>query len=364
MSKLIENRTGTGKAIVVLGPRQTGKTTLLTQIANLQGDFLLLDCDEIFVRERLEDANMENLKQLIGNYKTVLIDEAQRVKNVGLSLKIIIDRIKDVQLLVSGSSALELANEINEPLTGRKWEHLLLPISWNEFQAHFGYITARQQLEHRLVFGMYPDVINQTGNEQAVLRQLCNSYLYKDLLTLQTIRKPDLLPKLLKALALQIGSEVSNNELANLLQVSKDTIATYIDLLEKAFIIFHLEPLSRNVRNEIKTNRKIYFYDNGIRNALISNYNPMSLRPLWENFMVSERMKYLQNWDMGINFWFWRTSQQQEIDYVEQRDGKYYAYEFKWNPKQKARFSKTFIDAYLPEQFVIHRDNFESFLTF
>ena len=366
LENVIKSRINSGKAIVLLGPRQTGKTTLLTKIASETGDFLLLDCDEIFIRERLEDANFENLKQLVSSHNLVFIDEAQRVNNIGLSLKIITDRIKSVQLLVSGSSSLELANEINEPLTGRKWEYLLLPISWYEFHSHFGYLKARQQLEQRLIYGMYPDVINQTGNEEAVLKQLSSSYLYKDLLTIQSIRKPELLSKLLKALALQLGNEVSNNELANLLGVSKDTIASYINLLEKAFIIFRLEPLSRNLRNEISSNRKIYFYDNGIRNALISNYNPLTLRQdtgvLWENFLISERYKYLMNKQISANTYFWRTTQQQEIDYIEERGGKLYAYEFKWNVKANTRFSKTFIQAYHSEQHIVDKGNFEQFL--
>lgn len=366
LAHIIKSRLRTGKAIILTGPRQTGKTTLLTDIASEQGKYLLLDCDEIFVRERLSDANFENLKQLIGGNKIVLVDEAQRVKNIGLCLKIITDRMKEVQLLVSGSSAMELANEINEPLTGRKWEYLLLPISWQEFSSHLGFLSARQQLEQRLIYGMYPDVINQTGNEQSVLKQLHNSYLYKDLFALHWVRKPDLLPRLLKALALQLGNEVSYNELSNLLGVSKDTIASYIDLLEKAYVIFRLGPFSRNVRNEISSNRKIYFYDNGIRNALLSNFNPLSLRQdtgaLWENFLISERMKFLINNEITANSYYWRTTQQQEIDYIEEREGQIYAYEFKWNPKVKARFSKTFLDAYKPNQYVINNNNFEIFL--
>ncbi len=366
LEDVIKKRIDSGKAIILLGPRQTGKTTLLTKIASETGDYLLLDCDEMLVREKLEDANIENLKQLVGKYRLVFIDEAQRVKNIGLTLKIITDRIKNVQLFVSGSSALELANEINEPLTGRKWEYLLLPISWQEFYIHFGYLKAQQQLEQRLIYGMYPDVINHTGDEETVLKQLSNSYLYKDLLAIKSVRKPELLPRLLKALALQLGNEVSTNELSNLLKVSKDTIASYIDLLEKAFIIFRLEPFSRNLRNEISTNRKIYFYDNGIRNALISNYNPLSMRQdtgaLWENFLINERKKYLLNNQISANSYFWRTTQQQEIDYIEEKDGKIFAYEFKWNARRKVNISKTFIQAYNPEMNIINNENFENFV--
>jgi uncharacterized protein len=366
LETVLKNKINSGKAILIIGPRQTGKTTLLKKIALEYGPYLLLDCDETFVRERLQESNYENLKQLIGNHKLVFIDEAQRVKNIGLSLKIITDRLSDVQLLISGSSALELVNELNEPLTGRKWEYNLLPVSWKEFRDHFGYLTAQQQLEQRLVFGMYPDVLNNIGDEQEVLKQLSNSYLYKDLLSLESIRKPDLLPKLLKALALQLGSEVSYNELSKLLNVSKDTVATYIDLLEKVFIIFKLGSFSRNLRNEITTNRKIYFYDNGIRNALISNFNPISLRQdtgaLWENFLISERMKYLMYNKISANTYFWRTTQQQEIDYIEERNGKIYAYEFKWNEARKVKFPASFIKTYESDQTLINRKNFETFL--
>ena len=367
LEKNIQKRINSGKAIVLLGARQTGKTTLLEKTAKETGDYLLLDCDDLLVREKLETANTETLRQIIGKHKTVFIDEAQRVKNIGLSLKIIVDRIKNVRLLVSGSSALELANEINEPLTGRKWEFMLYPVSWQEYSEYAGYLKSQQQLELYLVYGMYPEVINSIGDEEAILKQISGSYLYKDLLSLKSIRKPDLLPKLLKALALQLGSEVSYNELANLLQVNKDTIATYIDLLEKAFIIYRLAPLSRNSRNEISTNRKIYFYDNGIRNALIANYNPIGMRQdigaLWENFLMSERKKFLHYADISANTYFWRTKQQQEIDYIEERGGKIYAYEFKWNPNAKAKFSKTFIDSYKPELHTVNRANFESFVS-
>jgi predicted AAA+ superfamily ATPase len=366
IEKIIIKRWGKGKAIILLGPRQTGKTTLLKKITAEKGSYLFLDCDELLIKERLENANLENLKQIIGNHRIIFIDEAQRVKNIGLTLKIIIDQLPVKQLLVSGSSALELANEINEPLTGRKWEYLLYPLSWEEFRNHLGYLTAYKQLEQRIVYGMYPDVINNMGDEEVVLKQLASSYLYKDLLSLASIRKPDLLPRLLKALALQLGSEVSLNELSNLLGVNKDTIGSYIDLLEKAFIIFRLEPFSRNIRNEIKSSRKIYFYDNGIRNAIISNFNPISIRQdtgaLWENFLISERKKYLEYNELSASSYFWRTTQKQEIDYIEERAGKIFSWEFKWNPKAKVKISKTFSNTYMSETKVIHRENFEDFI--
>ncbi len=356
-----------GKAIIVLGPRQSGKTTLMNEVTGSMQNKLFLDCDDPLVRELIENANTEKLRQIIGKHTVVFIDEAQRVKNIGLTLKIITDQFKNVQLYVSGSSSFELINEINEPLTGRKWEYMLFPVSWEEFQNHVGYMKSLQQLEQRLIFGMYPEVITNYGAEHETLKQISDSYLYKDILSFKGIRKPDLLIKLLKALAFQIGNEVSYNELGNLLQIDKNTVRNYIDLLEKVFVVFRLQPLSKNLRNEISTNRKIYFYDNGIRNALIANFNPLSMRQdtgaLWENFLISERIKYIHYSHMFVNQYFWRTKQQQEIDYIEEREGKIFAYEFKWNQKIKAKFPTTFLKTYEQVQTkVIHKNNFQEFL--
>ncbi|MFN8258382.1 MAG: ATP-binding protein [Bacteroidales bacterium] len=356
------------KAIILLGPRQTGKTTLLTQIAKKSGNYLLLDADDTLVRSKLENANTEEIKQLMGDYRTIFIDEAQRIKNIGLTLKIITDRFPGVQLLVSGSSSLELANSINEPLTGRKWEYMLYPVSWQEWYEHIGYLKSEQQFENRLIYGMYPEVITNQGKEKEILSSITGSYLYKDLLSYQGIRKPDVLEKLLQALALQVGNETSYNEIASLIKIDSKTVVNYIDLLEKAFVIFRLNPLSRNLRNEIATSRKIYFYDNGIRNALISNYNPLNLRNdtgyLWENFLISERIKYTHYNSVFCNRFFWRTRQQQEIDYIEEHSGKLFAFEFKWNETKKTRVSKVFKGAY-PESEIqtITRKNYLEFIT-
>ncbi len=366
LKNLILNRLG--KAIIILGPRQTGKTTMLRSISEILGNYLFLDADDPTVRVMLANANTEQLRQIIGTHKVVFIDEAQRIKNIGLTLKIITDQLKNVQLLVSGSSSLELTNQINEPLTGRKWEYMLYPISWQEFTNYVGYLKSEQQLENRIIYGMYPEVITSASLERQILQQLSSSYLYKDLLTYEKIRKPELIEKLLRAIAFQIGNEVSYNELSSTLQIDSKTIATYIDLLEKAFIIFKLSPLSRNLRNEISSNRKIYFYDTGIRNALISNFNPLSLRndtgALWENFLISERMKYLEYNELHNNKYFWRTTQQQEIDYIEEHSGKLFAYEFKWNVNKKATLSKTFANAYQEHEFkVITKENYTQFIT-
>lgn len=367
LTPIIRNKLGKGKAIIVLGPRQVGKTTLLKEIAEKKGTYLFLNGDDPTVQQQLEGANTQTLKQIIGKHTLVFIDEAQRIKNIGLTLKLITDQLKNVQLLVSGSSALELASEVNEPLTGRKWEYQMYPISWQELYDYLGHLDAHSQLEQRLVYGMYPEVITRQGEEREVLQQLAGSYLYKDLLSLGGIRRPDMLDKLLRALALQLGNEVSYTELSNMLQVDKNTINNYVQLLEKAYVIFRLPPFSRNLRNEITSSRKIYFYDNGIRNALVANFNPLGLRQdtgeLWENFLISERMKLLHYNSKWANTYFWRTHAQQEIDYIEERDGAIFAYEFKWSKTKKAKFPKTFIGAYPKAKLLmVTPANFEEFI--
>ncbi len=307
------------------------------------------------------------MQQIIGDNNIVFIDEAQHLPRVGLTLKLITDQFNKVQLVVSGSSALEISNQTNEPLTGRKWEYLLYPISWHELEASIGFVESEKRLEHRLIYGMYPDVINHPGKEKEVLQELANSYLYKDIIDLANIRKPELLERLLQALALQVGSEVSYNELAQLLQIDKNTIVVYMDLLEKAFIIFRLRSFSRNLRNEIKNNRKIYFWDNGIRNIIIANVNPVDLRQdkgaLWENFLISERMKFLQYHKKIVNSFFWRTTQQQEIDYVEESNGIVTGYEFKWKGDGLVKIPKSFKETYNAAGAVISRGNFRKFLS-
>jgi len=362
----IEEKLFKGKAIIVLGARQTGKTTLLKNIAEQLAPYTLLNCDEPIVRERLGNANLAELKRITGSNRVVFIDEAQRVPNIGVTLKLITDQLPDIQLLVSGSSSLELASEINEPLTGRKWEYRLYPVSWKEYSDHTGYLPAQGELEHRLIFGMYPDVINHPEDEEERLLQLSDSYLYKDLLGYEGIRKPDILENLLKALALQLGSEVSYNELARTLQIDKNTVSNYIDLLEKVFVVFRLPAFSRNMRKEITRGKKIYFYDNGIRNAVLSNFQKFSLRSdrgaLWENFLISERKKTLHYNKKRVNHYFWRTTDQREIDLIEERPDGIRAYEFKWNQRSKTRIPKSFIKKYNTNVEVIHSENYVEFL--
>ncbi len=366
---MLQNRWDSGKVLIVLGPRQVGKTTLLEQMCKEHGEFAFFNGDEPDTQIRLSNVSEAQLRRLLAGHHTVFIDEAQRIENIGITLKIIHDRIKDIRLVVSGSSALELANNINEPLTGRKWEYILFPISWQELVQNQTYARAIPQLETRLIYGMYPEVVTMKGEEDAVLRQIAGSYLYKDLLGYKGIRKPDMLSKLLTALAFQVGSEVSYNELSNTLRIDRATIENYIDLLEKAFVVFRLQPFSRNLRSEISSSRKVYFYDNGMRNAILNNFSPLALRndvgALWENFLVSERMKANHYRQAHVKAYFWRTHAQQEIDYIEEYDGQLHAYEFKWKTGTKVKFPKTFTDSYpRTETLVITPDNFDDFLQY
>ena len=365
LAKNLEEKWNKGKVIVLIGPRQVGKTTLINFILK-DKDYLFLDGDDNTVADILANANTENLKSIIGNYKYVFIDEVQRIPNIGLKLKIMVDQIKDVQVIVSGSSSLDINNVTQEPLTGRKFEFQMFPVSWQEFENSVGYIKAQQQLEIRLLYGMYPDVINNFGAEYEILKNLVSSYLYKDILALAGIRKSDVLEKILRALALQIGSEVSYNEIAQLVGVDKNTVNNYINLLEKSYVVFRLTSFSKNIRNEIKANKKIYFYDNGVLNMLIGNFTTFQLRQdkgaLWENFLVSERMKQLSYKQSIAKSFFWRTTTQQEIDYVETNADEVSAFEFKWATNKKVKLPKSFMEAYNPSFLVVNKDNFREFL--
>jgi predicted AAA+ superfamily ATPase len=354
---------------VILGPRQVGKTTLIRHVLKSRmDDTLWLNADEEDVRLMLSEASTARLRALIGNKKIVVIDEAQRVHDVGIKLKLITDGIPEVQLMVSGSSALEIANRINEPLTGRKWEYNLYPISFEEMALHHGLLDESRLIPHRLVFGYYPDVINYAGDEREVLTQLADSFLYKDILSHEAFRKTDKLVNLLKALAFQVGSQVSYNELSKLVGLESRTVEKYIELLEQSFVIFRVSGFSRNLRTELKKGKKIYFYDNGIRNALIGNLNHLESRSdvgaLWENFVFSERKKYLQYHRMHAQMYFWRTTEQQEVDYLEEMDGKLSAYEIKWQEKKSQKFSVTFMKNYpeAPCKF-IHPGNVHEFIS-
>ena len=366
IQKSVEKSLFKGKIIIIYGARQVGKTTLVKDIiTKYPQDAAYFNCDEPDVRMNLTNKSSTELKAFFGNKKFIVLDEAQRIENIGITLKLIVDNFPDIQVIATGSSSFELSDKIAEPLTGRKYEFYLYPFSWNELRQVFSELELKRLLETRLITGMYPEIA--LGNEvEKNLKNLATSYSYKDVLEYQNIKNPEILEKLLQALALQIGNEVSYNELASIVGVDKITVSNYIQILEKAFIIFRLKPFSRNLRSELKRLRKIYFYDNGIRNALINNLNPLSLRQdvgaLWENFLISERMKYNNNNELGKNIYFWRTTQGQEIDYLEDFGGKISGYEFKWK-KDKLRIPKSFATAY-PESPVklVNKENFSEFL--
>lgn len=358
-----------GKVIIIYGPRQSGKTTLVTDVAKSSGiRYLIMNGDEPDDREQLSNVTSAQLKALIGTSKLLIIDEAQRIENIGLTLKLIHDQIKGVQVIATGSSAFDLADKISEPLTGRKYVFHLYPFSFLEMSQYTSQSEEKRLIEHRMVYGYYPDVVTHKGEEMRTLALLSDSYLYKDLFAWEKIKKPSLLQKLLKALSLQLGNEVSFNELSKLIGADKETVERYIDALEKAFVIFTLPGFSRNVRTELRKGKKIYFIDNGIRNALISNFSPPGLRTdtgaLWENFLISERRKLLAIHNPFRKSYFWRTVQQQEVDYLEEWNGRLYAYEFKWKKEGKDKFPTTFTKAYkesVCEQ--ISAKNFDRFVS-
>lgn len=356
-----------GKIVIIYGARQVGKTTLVKEILKKYPESSsYFNCDEIDVRQALTDKTSTELKAFLGNDKLIVLDEAQRVKNIGLTLKLIIDNFPDTQIVATGSSSFDLSNKISEPLTGRKIEFFLYPLSVEELASIYSELEIDRILERRIIFGMYPEIIKDESNIEEQLKSLAQSYAYKDVLEYQNIKNPEVLEKLLQALALQIGNEVSYNELANTVGVDKNTVAGYIRILEQAFIIFRLGPLSRNLRNELKKLRKIYFYDTGIRNALINNLNPSHLRQdwgaLWENFMVSERIKYCNNNRRDANRYFWRTQQKQEIDYIEEYKGILGGYEFKWK-KDRFKVPQVFLKAYSgSEVSVVNKDNYKKFV--
>ena len=368
LDKIIKKQLFKGKVIIIVGPRQVGKTTLLGELVRKSDKRVLaLNCDEPEVQTMLTNTNVAKLRAIIGNNELLVIDEAQKVDNIGLTLKLIVDNIKSVQVVASGSSAFELRNRLNEPLTGRKFEYQMFPISSSEIIDTFGLMEERRTLENRLVYGSYPDIVMHPEEARQYLTDLAQSYLYKDILSLDSIRKPQLLDKLLQALAFQIGSEVSTNELARTLQTDGKTIDKYIDLLEKCYVVFRLGGLSRNLRTELKRAKKIYFYDNGVRNAIIQQFAPVNLRDdigaLWENFFIAERMKRNHYSGYYCNRYFWRTTLQQEIDLIEESDGAMTAFEMKWNPTKKVLFSKSFTDAYnVKETVVITPDNYMEYL--
>lgn len=365
----LEKRVDYKKALILLGPRQTGKTTLAKALAaRLQQPFEYFNGDSAITRSLWTTDQIAALQQSFGARKLVILDEAQRIERVGLICKQLIDNGLGIQFVLTGSSSLEIADKTQEPLTGRKWEYHLYPLSCAELMNHLGVPAFLQNMPQHLVYGMYPEVATNLPDAREILFNIANSYLYKDVLALVGLKRPMLLEKILRALAFQVGSEVSLNELASLVSADVKTVDHYIHLLEQVFVVFRLGTISRNERNEISTKKKIYFYDNGIRNAMIGNFSALSARVdagvLWENFMISERRKWLDYHGFYGKTYFWRNKLQAEIDFVEEIDGKVFAYEFKWNPGAKVKFPSAFLERYKPaETKVIHPGNFWEWLS-
>ena len=367
ISENIESKLFKGKILILFGARQVGKTTLLKQLIKKKKDCLWLNGDELDVQNLFNNASADRLISTFAGHKVVVIDEAQRIKDIGLRLKLIADHDEDIQLIATGSSSFDLANKVNEPLTGRKWEYQLFPLSFGEMVNHHGLLKEKRMLHKRLVYGYYPEIVINDGDEKDILKQLTDAYLYKDILAWENIKHPDKLQTLLRALAYQVGSQVSFNELGQMCSLDSKTVEKYIVLLEQCYIIFRLPSFSRNLRHELKSSRKIFFYDNGIRNAVIADFSAPELRQdigqLWENFVIAERMKYIAYNKLWVNRYFWRTKQQQEIDYLEESDGKISAFEMKWNPKAKASVPNTFASSYPNYEFyIVTPDNIEDFL--
>lgn len=356
------------KAIIIMGARQVGKSTLLHQMLGARQDVLWMNGDELDIQELFSNMTSTRIRAILGSKRLLVIDEAQRISDIGLRLKLITDQVPDVQVIATGSSSFELANKVNEPLTGRKREFHMYPLTFGEMVQHTQFLDEVRMVPHRMIYGYYPEIVCNPGDERATLKELSDSYLYKDILSLDSINKPDKLVRLLKALALQIGSQVSYNEIGTLIGLDSKTVERYVDILEKSFIIFRLGTFSRNLRNELKASRKIYFWDLGIRNAVIGNLaqieNRNDVGELWENFVIAERLKQNAYSGSFAQSYFWRTRRQHEIDYIEEEDGILQAYEFKWNTrKANAKCPESFKTAYPDANYnVITPENIEEFL--
>lgn len=357
------------KVIIIFGPRQVGKTTLAKKLLNKHGDKRdYYNCELLSVKRALEEQDPTSLKRLFGNSRMIVLDEAQSLSNVGLLIKSFHDMFPDVQIIATGSSSFELSNHLNEPLTGRALEFKLYPFSVNELKQVVRPIDFHSTLRHLLIYGSYPEIFLQSESDARVLLEnLTTKYLYQDILKFEQLKKPDLLIKLLQLLAFQIGQEVSLHELAVSLQTKRETVERYLNLLEKCFVIVRLKGLSRNLRKEISKKEKIYFYDLGVRNSIIAQFNSIDLRndvgQLWENFCIVERLKRNEYRQAFVNRYFWRTHDQKEIDYIEEYNGVFHAYEFKWSEPKKYTPPKVFKETYPNSEFkLIHQNNYEEFL--
>jgi hypothetical protein len=357
------------KILILFGARQTGKTTLSEDlIKEIPGKILKVNADELLYNDVLSSRELDRLKLMVEGYDMIFIDEAQRITNIGINLKLIYDNMPAVRVLATGSSSFELANKIKEPLTGRTLTHILYPISMKELRREYNPIELQSKTDQFLIYGLYPEVLNLPSANEKVkyLRALSGSYLYKDIFELAPVRNPGKLKDLLKLLAFQVGSEVSLNELSNKLGINIETVDAYIDLLEKSFVIFKLSGFSRNLRKEVTRKNKIYFWDLGVRNTLIDNYAGLTMRAdtgaLWENFIIAERLKYLAYNQIYASSYFWRIYTGAKLDYIEDRNGSLYAYEIKYN-KAKKNPPKTWEENYSKNYQCITRDNFWEFVT-
>ncbi len=344
---------GPNKVVLVYGPRRTGKTTLLDHfIQGLSEPHHLVSGEDLFIQQVLSSRSIVKLQDFVGQKKWLIIDEAQKIPGIGLNLKLIVDHIPDIRVIATGSSSFDLASQVGEPLTGRKWTLRLFPLAQMELAQKENPAETAARLESRLIYGSYPEVVLNQDDQlrQRYLREIISSYLYKDILELDGLRHSDKLVRLLQLLAFQIGKEVSFNELGTQLDLNKKTVDRYLDLLEKAFVVYKLGGFSRNLRKEVSKNSRYYFYDVGIRNALIQNFNPLNLRDdtgaLWENYLVMERLKKQEYTGISCTNYFWRTYDKKEIDWIEEREGRLFAYEFKWSPSAKAAAPKDFVKAY------------------
>jgi len=353
-----------GKVIVILGARQVGKSTLISMLPACNSNKTLwLDGENADVQQLLKNINSERLKQIAGDHKIVVIDEAQKIEGIGSILKLFADYCKDIQVVASGSSAFELRNSLNEPLTGRKFEFALFPLSFQEMVHHTSLLEELRQLPQRLIYGYYPEIVMHPQEAERRLRFLSESYLYKDIFLFKGLKKPEKMLELLKLLAWQIGSEVNYNELSKNLKIDNQTVESYIEMLVQAFVIYKLPGYHSNNRTELKKSKKIYFNDLGIRNALINDFRPIEIRndagALFENFIINELRKQNEYKQIHANFYFWRNNDQREIDLILEKNGVLKTVEIKWNKSKTARLTKSFTNLYGETKFsVINRDNF------
>ncbi len=367
--QIIDRLNNSNKIIVLYGARQVGKTTLINSILKTRKEKILnIDADQLKYREVLSSADFNQMKRLVAGYEMLFIDEAQRISNIGLNLKILHDNLPALKIIAIGSSSFELANKISEPLTGRIWTYTLYPVSILEFKELLNPFEIDERISEFLTYGMYPEIFSYENelDKKDYLKELVHSFLYKDLLELSQIKNSGKIMDLLRLLAHQIGSTVSFNELGKKLGLSTDTVISYIDLLEKVFVIYRMPGFSRNLRKEVTKNKKIYFYDLGVRNAILEDFTVAEKKPdighLWENFIISERIKRNTYLRAHLNSFFWRTYTGAELDYIEQGSGRLFGYEIKWSDKLY-KPPKTWIESYEESEFkLINRKNYQEFV--